>query len=154
MIPRDNQSETIRDTILDTLNSKATHLDNWATDHKKMFRSEHSIPPSYKIHLSKLKGGLINTDTCNGARLLAQLLVDAVDFAVEENRQLTGDDTNNDNTITCMVQDCHNHMRNIWIKAVTHCLSAFLNELLAENLTDVDWRLGVMTMFDAILRAV
>jgi hypothetical protein len=80
-----------------------------------MFGLEHSIPPSYEIHLSKLKGGLINTDTCNGACLLAQLLVDVVDFAVEENRQLTGDDTNNDNTITCMVQDCHNHMRNIWI---------------------------------------
>jgi hypothetical protein len=50
-----------------------------------MFGSEHSIPPSYEINHSKLKGGLINTDTCNGARLLAQLLVDAVDFAVEEN---------------------------------------------------------------------
>jgi hypothetical protein len=100
MIPCDERSESIRDTILDTLNSKATHLDKWATVHEKMFGSGHSIPPSYKIHLSKLEGGLINTDTCNGARLLAQLLVDAVDFAVEEKRQLTGDDTNNDNTIT------------------------------------------------------
>ena len=63
---------------------------------------------------------MVNTDTCNGARLLAQLLVDAVDFAVAEKRALTGDDENNETTITIMVQDCHNHMRNIWIKAVTH----------------------------------
>jgi hypothetical protein len=83
MIPTDERSETIRDTILDTLSSKATHLDQWAVIHEKMFGSDHSIPPSYEIHLSKLGGGLINTDTCNAARLLGQLLVDAVDFAVE-----------------------------------------------------------------------
>jgi hypothetical protein len=35
-----------------------------------------------------------------------------------------------------------------------HRLSAFLNKLLSEDLTDIDWRLRVMTMFDAILRAV
>ncbi len=96
----------------------------------------------------------MNTDTCNGARLLAQLLVDAVDFAVEEKRALSGVNDNHPNTIATMVQDCHNHMRNIWIKAVTHRLSSYLNKVLADDLNDVDWRLRITTMFDGILRAI
>ena len=88
--------------------------------HEKMFGDTHSIPSSSQIHLSKLEAGLVNTDTCNGARLLAQLLVDAVDFAVEEKRALSRDNDSSPNTLTTMVQDCHNHMHNIWIKAVTH----------------------------------
>ncbi len=82
----------------------------------------------------------MNTDTCNGARLLAQLLVDSVDFAMEEKRALARDNDNNPNTLTTMVQDCHNHMHNIWIKAVTHRLSSFLNKVLADDLNDVDCR--------------
>ena len=106
--------------------------------HEKMFGDTHSIPSSSQINLSKLEGGLVNTDTCNGARLLAQLLVDAVDFAVEEKRALSGENDNHPNTIATMVQDCHNHMRNIWIKAVTHRLSSYLNKVLADDLNDVD----------------
>ncbi len=122
--------------------------------HEKMFGDTHSIPSSSQIHLSKLEGGLVNTDTCNGARLLAQLLVDAVDFAVEEKRALSGENDNHPNTLTTMVQDCHNHMRNIWIKAVTHRLSSYLNKVLADDLNDLDWRLRITTMFDGILRAI
>ena len=33
-------------------------------------------------------------------------------------------------------------------------LSAFLNKMLVEDLSDIDWRLRVTTMFDAILRAI
>ena len=78
--------------------------------HERMFGQTHSIPSSSQIHLSKLEGGLVNTDTCNGACLLAQLLVDAIDFAVEEKRALAGDNDNNHNTLTTMVEDCHNHL--------------------------------------------
>lgn len=38
-----------------------------------------------------------------------------MDFAIEEKRQLSGDDNNNQNTTTTLVQDCHNHMCNVWI---------------------------------------
>ena len=84
IIPKDEKSETICDAIVETINNKATHLDRWAVVHEKMFGHTHNIPSSSQINLSKLEGRLVNTDTCNGARLLAQLLVDAVDFAVEE----------------------------------------------------------------------
>jgi len=154
IIPKDKKSETICDAIVETINDKATHLDKWAVIHEKMFGHTHSIPSSSQINLSKLEGGLVNTDTCNGACLLAKLLVDAVDFAVEEKRALSGDDGNNPNTIATMVQDCHNDMCNIWIKAVTHQLTSYLNKVLADDLNDVDWRLRITTVFDGILRAV
>ena len=120
IIPKDEKSEPIWNAIVQTNNNKASHLDQWAGIHEKMFGNNHSIPSSSQIHLSKLEGGLVNTNTCNGARLLAQLLVDAVDFAVEEKRALSRENDNHPNTIATMVQDCHNHMRIIWIKAVTH----------------------------------
>ncbi len=84
-----------------------------------MFGADHSIPPGSEIHLSKLEGGLITTNMCNAARLLGQLMVDAVDNAVAEKRKLQGYVTNNNSNITTtMVQDCRNHMQNVWIKAV------------------------------------
>ena len=61
------------------MEQKGNNLDEWRVVHERMFDTNHSIPPGSEIHLSKLEGGLINTDTCNAARLLGQLLVDAVD---------------------------------------------------------------------------
>ncbi len=82
IIPRDEQSETICQAILDELNSKAEYLDHWTIVHEKMFGPNHSIPPGSEIHLSKIEGGLITTNTCNSARLLGRLVVDAVENAV------------------------------------------------------------------------
>jgi hypothetical protein len=121
-----------------------------------MFDTNHSIPPGLEIHLSKLEGGLINTNTCNGARLLGQLLVDAVDHAVQEKRELTGEIADNllNGIHSAMVQDCNNHMRNVWINAVTITLSVYLNKVLADDLGKIDHRLRFSTMFDAIPRTL
>ena len=51
-------------------------------------------------------------------------------------------------------QDCHNHMRNVWIKHVTIRLSNYLNDLLATDLENIHFRYRVSTMFDAVLCAV
>ena len=71
IIPKDEKSETICDAIVQTINDKASHLDQWAVVHEKMFGDTHSIPSSSQIHMSKLEGGLVNTDTCNGARIIS-----------------------------------------------------------------------------------
>ena len=76
IIPRDERSETICQAILDTLNDKTRYIDEWTVVHENMFGQDHSIPQGSEIHLSKLEGGLITTDTCNAARLLGRLLVD------------------------------------------------------------------------------
>jgi hypothetical protein len=156
IIPRDERSETICEAVLHALEQKGKNLDEWRVVHERMFDTNHSIPPGSEIHLSKLEGGLINTDTCNAARLLGQLLVDAVDHAVQEKRELTGEVAINllNGCHSAMIQDCHHHMRNVWVKAVTTELSVYLNKVLSDDLGEIDHRLRVSTMFDAILRAL
>ena len=53
-----------------------------------------------------------------------------------------------------MILDCHNHMRNVLVKAAVSVLSVYLNKVLAEDLFNIDWRLRVSTMFDGILQAI
>jgi len=152
IIPRDKQSETICQAILDELNSKAEYLDQWTIVHKKMFGPNHSIPSGSEIHLSKLEGGRITTDTCNSVQLLGRLVVDAVENAVIERQEIAG--INNNDCNTAMVMDCHHHMWNILIKACMIRLSMYLSKLMENNLSEIDWRLRVTTMFGAVLRAV
>ena len=138
---------------METLKEKASLLDQWIVVHKSMFDTNHDIPSAEAIHLSKLQDGIITTDTCNSARLLSSLIKDAVTQAVG---QKIGDCGGNpdDMQINVYTQDCHNHMRNVWIGAVTKCLSSYLNEILASDLEAIDFRYRVSTMFEAVLRAI
>ena len=97
--------------------------------------------------------GVINTDTCNAAWLTSKLLAEAIEQAVNEKFVSGGADAEL-KPVTVMRQDCHHHMRNVWIGAVTKRLSSYLNEVLACDLDAIDFRYRVSTMFDAVLRAV
>ena len=140
--------------IIDTLKDKASLLDQWIEVHEAMFgASSHDIPPGESIHLSKLRDGVITTDTCNAARLLSSLVSEKVEEAVQLKLSEEGGDIANA-TINTYRQDCHNHLRNVWIGAVTRHLSTYLNEMLASDLSDMAFRHRVSTMFDAVLRAI
>ena len=67
---------------METLKEKASLLDQWIVVHESMFGTNHDIPSAEAIHLSKLRDGIITTDTCNSARLLSSLIKDAVTQAV------------------------------------------------------------------------
>jgi DNA primase large subunit len=70
--------------IIDTLKDKASLLDQWIEVHEAMFgASSRDIPPGESIHLSKLRDGVITTDTCNAARLLSSLVSEKVEEAVQ-----------------------------------------------------------------------
>ena len=150
IFPEDERSETVCKAIIDTLIDKSKLLDQWMTVHESMFPNhQHDIPSGSDIHLSKLQYGLITTDTCNSARLLSRLLADKVKSAVEQKMgNLDG------SNVIVLTQDCHHHLRNVWIEAVNKRLSSYLNEVLASDLSNIDFRLRVSTMFDAVLRAV
>ena len=49
-----------------------------------MFGSNHDIPSAAEMHISKLEGGVINTDTCNAAWLRSKLLTEALEEAINE----------------------------------------------------------------------
>lgn len=140
-------------SIIDTLNEKALLLDQWAEVHKAMFGASHDIPPGELIHLSKLRDGVITTDTCNSARLLSTLIAQKVEEAVQIKISEEGGDAASA-TINAYCQDCHSHLRNVWIGAVTKHLSTYLNEVLASDLSGMNFRHRVSTMFDSVLQAV
>ena len=48
----------------------------------------------------------------------------------------------------------HNHLRNVWIRAITKRMSSYLNDILACDLYAIDFRYRVLTIMDAVLRAV
>ncbi len=124
---------------METLKEKVTLLDQWIVVHKSMLYTNQDIPSAEAIHLSKLRDGIITTDTCNSARLLSSLIKDAVTQAVGQKIEDCGENPDNEQ-INVYTQDCHNHMRNVWIGAVTKRLSSYLNEILASNLEAIDFR--------------
>jgi hypothetical protein len=83
-----------------------------------MFGSNHDIPLAAEMHTSKLEGGVMNTDTCNAARLTSKLLAEAIEHVVNEKFVSGGGDAKL-KPVTVLRQDCHHHMRNVWIGAVT-----------------------------------
>jgi hypothetical protein len=118
-----------------------------------MFGLNHDIPSPAEMHISKLEGGVINTDTCNAARRISLLLSESVEKAVKE-KFVNNGGSSDMKPVTVLTQDCHHHMRNVWIGAVTKRLSTYLNEILTCDLNAIDFRYRVSTMFDAVLRAV
>ena len=153
IFPEDERSETVCKAIIETLSDKAKLLDQWILVHQSMFGNDHDIPSATEVHLSKLNRGIITTDTCNSARRISHLLADAIRMAVEEKIQQNGKNPE-ELTIMVLTQDCHHHLQNVWIEAVNKRLSSYLNEVLASDLSNIDFPLRVSTMFDAVLRAV
>ena len=138
---------------METLKEKASLLDQWIVVHESMFDTNHDIPSAEAIHLSKLQDGIITTDTCNSARLLSSLIKDVVTQAVGQKIGDCGGNPSN-KQINVYTQDCHNHMWNVRIGAVTKLLSSYLNEILASDLEAIDFRYQVSTMFEAVLHAI
>ena len=93
-------------------------LDQWKSVHETMFGSNHDIPSAAEMHISKLEGGITNTDTCNAARLTSKLLAEAMEQAVNE-KIVSGGEGAELKPVMVLRQDCHHHMRNVWIGAVT-----------------------------------
>lgn len=90
--------------------------------------------------MSKINHRMRNTDTCNGARLLSSLLADVIKDAVIEKMNVIDDVcTSGNKEAVVLTQDCHNHFRNLWIGAVVKRMSAYLNELLASDLIEMDF---------------
>ena len=108
IIPENETSDKLCHAILNAIAHKGKLLDKWKEIHESMYPGEtHNIPHGSDLDLAKLAYGVVNTDTCHGARKLNQLLREEIEkLAIEkgidsEDEQLT------------FQQDCHHHMRNV-----------------------------------------
>ena len=149
----DQRSETLCQSIIKTIKEKALLLDGWRELHKKMFdENDHNVPPSEQMSMSKLgKNGSVMTNNCNAARLEGSLICDQIrDIAVKEDRANGGDGSN----VLVQQLNCHNHMRNTWFGALVKHMSKYLKALFVSDISAIDGKYCVHTVFDSILRAV
>ena len=93
----------------------------------------------------------MSTDTCNSSRKLSSLLVEEVTKICEDKYLEKGEDHAN---VLIMITDCHNHLRNVLVGAITKCLSFYLYEILACDLESIENRYRVSTIMDAVLRSI
>ena len=57
---------------------------------------------------------------------------------MEEKIQQNGENSE-ELTIMVLTQDCHCHLQNVWTEAVKKPLSSYLNEVLASDLSNIDF---------------
>ena len=154
IFPTDERSETLCETIIDTIKDKSLLLDKWIQVHESRYGSgTHTIPSSCQVSLAKLGigGGGTMTDNCNAAIALGRVLSDQIrQLALDKIREDGGDES----AVLMLQQNCHHHMRNVWFGAVVKRLSSYLNELLACDLAAISFRYRVSTLMDSVLRAV
>lgn len=152
IFPEDERSETTCKSIIATIVEKRELLAGWKEVHEAKFGPEsHDIPDSSELDIAKLDRANINSDTCNGARKTTELIIEAVEVAARAKAVKEGKDPND---VLVLQQDCHHHLRNVWIGALTKRLSKFLDGMLAADLDEINSRYRVSTMMDAVLRSV
>jgi len=93
------------------------------------------------------------TDTCNAARKFNAQIAAHIRDVCKQKAIENGIEPSEAN-IRVQQQDCHNHLRNVWIGAITKRMSSYLDDLLACDLEAIHFRYRVTTMMDAVLRAV
>ena len=150
IFPEDERSETVSTAIIDAIKEKSKLLDQWRAVHEKRYGLDHDIPSSETMDLTKFEGAVVNSDACNAARLTSTMTVDAIEDAIEAAKAASGEEYE----LTVLRHDCRHHLRNVWIGALNKRLSKYLNQILQADLSKIDFRYRVSTMFDSVLRAV
>jgi hypothetical protein len=136
------------------MKEKQKLLDSWREMHVTLFdASTHDIPASSELCFSKLNKGGTMTDTCNAARKFNSKIAEHIREVCKQKAIENGVEVTEVNVMV-QQQDCHNHLRNVWIGAITKRMSAYLDELLACDLESIHFRYRVTTMMDAVLRAI
>ena len=104
-------------------------MEKWKKFQEDQFGLDtHNITDSSELCLSKMRhGGSMSTDACNYDRKLSYLLVEEVTNIWEEKYLEKVENTAN---VLIMRTYFHNHLRNVWIGAITKHLSKYLDEIL------------------------
>ena len=130
IIPSDEKCESLLEMILSTLQDKSELLREWASICKRLFPDYcHDIPDPSSIDVTTLaSGGTVNTDTCNTAKKLKQILIEEIEKKALEIGIPKSE-------IKLFGIDCMHHLRNIWIKASNEAVA---DELRVELKDDID----------------
>jgi hypothetical protein len=95
----------------------------------------HLILTPDSISINKLgDGGVVMTDTFNGAQKLRDILVHRIDGAQD--------------------LDCKNHLCNVWIGGMEKSLSKYLKQMLCSSLDEIDSTLLVTTYISTVIHVI
>ena len=94
-----------------------------------------TIPTPDSVTINKLDGGVATTDSCHSERKTNRLLATEVDGIVYS-------------------INCHNHLRNVWVKNVLLSLNDFMRAHLFDSLEEIADELRVSPNFMTFARAI
>jgi len=115
-----------------------------------MYGTNHDIPSVESIHISKIRDGIVTIDTCNSAQILSEFISFEIEEAIKQKIVDSGRDPDSEE-INVYRQNCHIHMRNIWIKHVIIQLSNYLNDILSQDLDNIHFCYCVSAIIDTVL---
>ena len=113
ILPKNETSEVVCQSILDAISHKETLLTKWREMYMALYlNNEHDIPEAKDLNISKTANyGIIKTDTCYSAQKLARLLKEEIEVKCRAEGM-------SEDRIQVFKLDCHNHLRNVWICAM------------------------------------
>ena len=115
----------------------------WKEEHERMFGegswAKADMPSADNIGLHRLsENAVIMSDTCNAARATKRLLAEMAEKAGRERLGTEAwekmSEEEREEKVKCHLGDCHDHMRNIIIKAMATAATEFLKDKLADSL--------------------
>ncbi len=122
-------------SIVVTFQDCSRILHGWRRVAKQMYPENtnilQQIPHSNELTLAKLgKGGTVSTDNCNSARKFRRLLMEKIKKIALE-RGMSQEE------IRLFEGDCWQHIRNVWIGAISNELCNYLAKYLEDDLADM-----------------
>jgi hypothetical protein len=135
------------------------HLDGWRATCKRLFPNHiWTGPASVRCGLQRLgNGGGIITDTCTPARCTQRLLCAEIARQVVEKYDSAAwaalSEAEQEAAVRTHAHHCWQHIRNIFLSAMTKAQSAHVKEALQEELASFSSYERMTTDFDQMLRA-
>ena len=103
----DECSQTVCRSIIDIIKDKADLPDQRRTFHKAKYGGVDEIPSLTSMELTMLKGAMITSDTCNGARLSSTIVQAEVEEVIKTQAYLECDHY----MVSVVRMDCYHHLR-------------------------------------------
>ena len=135
IIPENGTAEEQSKAVVQSFSEGGRLLDLWRDKTAEMYSSNNDlpqllamIPQKDKLCISRLLGGYISTDTCPTARL-TQTKIETLILEAAKEKGIT-----DKKKLVVHFGNCHNHIRNIWTKALENRMKVFLNHLMQHDI--------------------
>lgn len=135
IIPPNGTAEEQSKAVVGSFAEGGRLMECWIAKHKDMFADDddleeqlEDLPTKDRLCLTRLLGTYFSTDTCNAA-LATQGQTETLVLAAAAEKGITDKEK-----LFMHFGNCHNHIRNIWVKALSNRMCVLLTQLLQHDL--------------------